>query len=68
MEGTLDALGQNALLVDLAAKGGTPFVAGRAYTERDDELLVPLKQYRAVVFLHDSPAMHPLDWPACTPQ
>jgi erythromycin esterase len=67
MESALDALSAGDLLVDLAAGPTPPFAAGQEYGEGWYERMVPAEQYRALLFLDKSPAMQPLDWPACTP-
>jgi erythromycin esterase len=67
MEGLLSQLPVDDVLVDLSFTGAqTPFfTAGKSYLESDYESMIPLQQYRALVFLKRSPKMTPLDWPSC---
>jgi erythromycin esterase-like protein len=70
LEGVLHSLGQPGLLVDLAFPGAeTPFLEpGKKYPAAifegvgDGVPVVPADQYRAILFLDDSPGMDPLMW------
>lgn len=70
LEGLLHALGQPGLLVDLAFPGAeTPFLEpGKKYPAGilegvgEGVPVVPADQYRAILFLDNSPAMDPLMW------
>ncbi len=68
VESTLEALGVGDLLVDFAHPGVPPALTlgeqvGEGWYERSNLV----EQYAGLVFLHSSPAMTPLAWPACTP-
>ncbi|HWL87572.1 MAG TPA: erythromycin esterase family protein [Polyangiaceae bacterium] len=61
VEDKLHALGEQYLLVDLQKISPKFITPGKAY-EVDDIVDVPRKDFRALVYLEHSPAMHALFW------
>lgn len=66
IEGLLSGLGQGDLFVDLSFPGGDPpLMAPGEYLIAANQLLIPAETFDALFFLEHSPAMTPLNRPAC---
>lgn len=64
VEERLQALGEDALLVDL---GRSTYLKPRALYEMGTVPVQPRRHFNGIVFLEHSARMHPTSWPACRP-